>query len=60
MTDEKINAVAVLAASALASGLATTTEEASDIAVEWYEQLRGKMSERTRRLADEVNAKMGF
>lgn len=60
MNDEKIRSVAVLAASALASGLASTTEEASDIAVEWYEQLRGKVAEHTRMLADEVNAKMGF
>ena len=54
------NAVAVLAASALASGLVTTTEEASDIAVEWYEQLRGKMSEGTCWLADVVNAYLVF
>lgn len=60
MTDEKINAVAVLAASALASGLATTTEEASEIAVNWYDQLSGKVAEHTKRISDEANRMIGF
>lgn len=60
MNDEKIKAVAVLAASALASGLASTTEEASEIAVNWYDQLSGKVAEHTKRITDESSRMMGF
>lgn len=60
MNDAKINAVAVLAAGALAGGLAETSQDASKIALEWYEQLLGEIAGQEERLAAEGNKALGL
>lgn len=60
MDSAKVSSVAVLAASAIAGGLATTTEEASKIAVDWYGQLLSEIAEQERSQAARVNQQLGI